>query len=61
MDKILNGIPFCGGCMRKEKRSGLKRDEYYCALVVGQLRNGIVTSDTDASECIANGNYLPLT
>lgn len=42
----------CGGCSRKEVRSGMKKGEYYCRVVDGTIPNGKVTYDTDATACV---------
>lgn len=54
------GIPYCGGCSRKEKREGLNAGSYYCQVVAKTPMNGIVTIDTDGTKCVNEGNYIPI-
>ena len=60
MTKIKNGIPYCAGCNRKEKRQGLKAGEYFCAIVSDTPMNGLVNGDTDGTKCVEIGVYLPI-
>ncbi len=59
MKQNLGKFPLCGGCSRREKREGLKDGEFYCAIVGAILPNGIVSNDTDATNCVRNGWYEP--
>lgn len=59
MEKKIGNFPLCGGCSRREKREELKDGEFYCAIVDGILHNGIVTNDTDATDCDRKGWYNP--
>ncbi len=60
MKNLYANFPLCGGCSRREKREGMKNDEYYCAIVDTILPNGVVTNDTDATNCTQNGWYKPI-
>ena len=55
-----NGIPYCARCSRKAKKADLKVNEYFCPIVANTPMNGIVTGDTDGSECVELGVYLPI-
>lgn len=57
MKKRSGDFPLCGGCSRRERREDLKDGEFYCAIVDGILPNGIVYSDTDATDCALKGLY----
>ena len=48
-------IPYCGNCLRKIKKEGLAKDEYYCDVLIDTPMKGIVTSDTDGTLCIKLG------
>lgn len=60
MEQVFANFPRCGGCSRREKREGMKKDEYYCAIADAILPNGVVTNDTDATNCARNGWYKPI-
>ncbi|MBR4198985.1 MAG: hypothetical protein IKQ94_09455 [Bacteroidales bacterium] len=55
-DKVI--FPYCANCLRKIKKEGLSYGEYYCAIVAHTAMNGVVTSDTDGTECVKKGLYL---
>ena len=59
MNSIKLMIPYCADCMRKTKKDGLEFGEYYCDVVADILPDGIVTPDTDGSQCVNDGCYLP--
>ena len=59
MDNVIANFPLCGGCSRREKHEGLRDDEFYCPLVENVLPNGIVTNDTDVTDCVNKGWYRP--
>ena len=52
-------FPLCGGCSHREKHEGLEDGEFYCAIVEAILPNGIVSNDTDATNCVRNNWYEP--
>lgn len=60
MEKVFANFPLCGGCSRREKREGMRNDEYYCAIADTILPHGVVTNDTDATNCARNGWYKPI-
>lgn len=49
---------FCGECSHKEKREHLKEGEFYCSIAATILSNGIITYDTDASNCVQEGWFI---
>lgn len=51
------GLVLCASCRNKQKRDGLKKEEYYCSVVDGIVPNGIITSDTEALTCIDKGRF----
>ena len=58
MDNIKGNFPMCGGCSRREKREGMIDGNYYCAIADSVLTNGgVITNDTDATNCVRNGWY----
>lgn len=57
MEKVFANFPLCGGCSRREKREGMNNDEYYCVVANAILLNGVVTNDTDATNCARYGWY----
>lgn len=52
-----HGLVLCASCRNKQKRDGLKKEEYYCSVVDGIVPNGIITSDTEALTCIDKGRF----
>jgi hypothetical protein len=59
MIKLFANFPLCGGCSRRERREELEDEEYYCAIADSILPKGNVTNDTDATNCVRNGWYIP--
>ena len=59
MKSFIGYFPLCGGCSRREKSEKLREGEYNCAIAKSFLPNGIVTNDTDATECVRKGWYSP--
>lgn len=58
MDNIKGNFTMCGGCSRREKREGMEVGNYYCAIADSVLTNdGVITNDTDATNCVRNGWY----
>ena len=57
MEDAEKTIPYCGRCNRKEKRDSLKSNEYYCDVVSCTPMKGIVTEDTDGTDCVTKGYY----
>lgn len=53
-------IPYCGNCSRKTKKEDLGKDEYYCDVLFDTPMKGIVTSDTDGTNCVELGVYVPI-
>ncbi len=51
MEKGNCNFLMCGGCSRKEVRSGMSEGEYYCRVIEGTIPNGKVRYDTDATAC----------
>lgn len=51
------GLVLCASCRNKQKRDGLKKEEYYCSVVDGIVPNGIITSSTEALTCIDKGLF----
>ena len=60
MNKYLANFYLCGGCSHRERRKGLKDGEYFCAIAKTFLPNGIVTNDTDSTDCVRNHWYNPV-
>ena len=52
-----HGLVLCASCRNKQKKAGLKNEEYYCSVVDGIVPNGIITSDTEALTCIDKGLF----
>ena len=50
----------CAECSCKEKLGELRKDEYYCRYATNVFPNGIVTADVDATNCIKQGWYCPI-
>lgn len=50
-------IPYCGNCSRKTKKEGLADGEYYCDILIDTPMKGVVTSDTDGTNCVEMGVY----
>ena len=59
MKKNLGNFPLCGGCSHRESREGLKEGELYCAIVEAIIPNGIISNNTDATNCVRNNWYEP--
>ena len=55
-----NTFKTCVDCVNKQPSNNLKKGAYYCQYVKDILPNGIVYYDTDATECIKNGNFNEL-
>ena len=53
-------IPYCGNCLRKIKKEGLAKGEYYCDVLINTPMKGVVTSDTEGTRCVELGVYKPL-
>ena len=60
MNKYLANFYLCGGCSHRERRKGLTDGEYFCAIAKTFLPNGIVTNDTDSTDCVRNNWYNPV-
>lgn len=60
MNKYLGNFPLCGGCLRRERREGLKDGEFYCVIAETILPKETVSNDMDATMCVQNGWYNPL-
>ena len=57
--KLYDGFfPMCIGCSRKEKREGLRVGDYYCNVAKAFLPSGVVSYDTDATDCVKKGLYV---
>ena len=50
-------IPYCNECARKIKLESMKFGEFYCDVVLNTPMKGIVTIDTDGTECFQKGYY----
>lgn len=48
-------IPYCGNCLRKTKKEGLAKDEYYCDVFTGTPMKGVVTPDTAETFSMKHG------
>ncbi len=55
MDDV--GFKTCIDCINKEESSNKEEGTYYCPVVRYVLPNGTVYYDTDATDCIRNGNF----
>ena len=60
MDNVEKRFQMCCDCSHKEKRD-LGKGIYYCRFVDGTIPKGIVTVDTDASQCVYKGFFRPIT
>ena len=52
-----NMIPYCSNCSNKTKKKGLAKGEYYCDVLADTPMKGIVTFDTDGTDCVKLGIY----
>ena len=50
----------CAECANKKHRDALAEGLYFCPFMLGVLRNGIVSFDTDATECVRTGRFCPI-
>lgn len=59
MIKYKEGLWMCADCTYKVRIEGDKPDHFYCEEVErkGLLKDGHITGDTDAIECVRNGVY----